>query len=74
MADCEFLENCLFFNDKLENMPTASGMMKNMYDKWHHAKGSRYRIAIDLGKSAVPDHMFQFLYFPFHLLHFTCLS
>jgi len=58
MADCEFLENCLFFNDKLKNMPTASGMMKNMYCKWHHAKCSRYRIAIALGKSGVPDDMF----------------
>ena len=58
MTDCEFLKKCMFFNDKLKNMPTASGMMKKMYCKWNHAKCARYRIAIALGKSAVPDDMF----------------
>jgi hypothetical protein len=28
MADCEWLEICPFFNDKLKNMPAASDTMK----------------------------------------------
>ena len=58
MTNCEFLEKCLFFNDKLENMPTASDMMKSMYCRWNYAKCARYIIAINLGKSAVPHDMF----------------
>ena len=58
MKDCEYLEKCLFFNDKLENMPKASDVMKKMYCRWHHAKCARYAIAITLGKSAIPADMF----------------
>ena len=58
MADCEFLEKCLFFNDKLENMPKATDMMKKMYCKWHYTKCARYKIAITMGRSAIPDDMF----------------
>ena len=58
MTDCEFLTKCLFFNDKLENMPKASDMMKNMYCRWNYTKCARYMVAITLGKSAVPGDMY----------------
>ncbi len=58
MPDCELLAECLFFNDKLKNMPTASDMMKKMYCKWHYTKCARYKIAINLGKQAVPKDLF----------------
>ena len=58
MTDCEFLKECPFFHDKLKNMPTAADMMKKMYCKWHHTKCARYKIAITMGKSAVPNDMF----------------
>jgi hypothetical protein len=57
-TDCELLEGCLFFNDKLKNLPKASDMMKKMYCKWHYAKCARYKIAIAMGKSAVPKDLF----------------
>lgn len=56
--NCEFLEKCLFFNDKLENMPAASDMMKKMYCRWNHTKCARYMVAATLGKSVVPDDMY----------------
>ena len=31
MADCEFLDGCLFFNDQMEDMPSVSNLLK------HHA-------------------------------------
>jgi len=58
MTDCEFLEKCPFFNDKLTNMPTASDMMKKMYCKWNHTKCARFKIATTMGRSAVPNNMF----------------
>ena len=58
MTDCEFLEKCLFFNDKLTNMPTAADMMKKTYCKWNHTKCARNRIAMAMGRSAVPNDMF----------------
>jgi len=57
-TDCEFLEKCLFFNDKLENMPKAADMMKKMYCKWNYKKCARRVIATTLGPSAVPTDLF----------------
>lgn len=58
MQDCELLVECLFFNDKLKNMPKASDIMKKMYCKWHYTKCARYKIAMAMGKKAVPTDMF----------------
>ena len=58
MQDCELLIECLFFNDKLKNMPAASDIMKKMYCKWHYTTCARYKIAMALGKSAVPTDLF----------------
>ncbi|UCD66530.1 MAG: hypothetical protein JSW69_02605 [Deltaproteobacteria bacterium] len=58
MTYCEFISECMFFNDKLKNMPTASDMMKKMYCQWHYTKCARYKIATTLGKRAVPADMF----------------
>jgi len=58
MSECELLADCLFFNDKLKNMPTASDMMKKMYCKWHYSKCARYKVATTLGRKAVPADMF----------------
>ncbi|MFC1837351.1 hypothetical protein ACFLYW_01555 [Thermodesulfobacteriota bacterium] len=58
MADCELLEKCLFFNDKLKNMPEASDMMKKIYCRWNFAKCARYKVAITLGRKDVPLDLF----------------
>ena len=58
MTDCEFLKKCLFFNDKLENMPKAADMMKETYCQWRYTECARYKIANVLGKSAVPHDVF----------------
>ena len=58
MPDCEFLQECLFFNDKLKNMPKASDMLKKTYCKWHFNKCARHKVAIGLGKSAIPMDMY----------------
>ena len=58
MDDCVYLKKCLFFNDKLKNMPKASESLKNMYCKWHHVKCARYKIATTLGANAIPENLF----------------
>jgi len=58
MAECELLVECPFFNDKLKNMPSASDMMKKTYCKWNYIKCARYKIAMEMGKKAVPGNMF----------------
>lgn len=58
MQNCEFLLKCLFFNDKLKDMPKASGMMKKAYCKWHYAKCGRFKIAKALGEKAIPADLY----------------
>ena len=58
MPDCEFLKGCLFFNDKLENMPKAADMMKKTYCQWRYTECARHKIAIVLGRSAIPNDVF----------------
>jgi len=58
MADCELLEKCLFFHDKLKNMPSAADSMKRLYCRWNFAKCARYKVAIALGRREVPLDLF----------------
>ena len=58
MADCELLPKCLYFNDKLEKMPTASEGVKSMYCLWHYEECARYMVAKVMGSESVPPDLF----------------
>ena len=58
MADCEFLTLCPFFNDKMENMPSAADMMKKLYCKWNYSHCARYMVAMALGRKKIPPDLF----------------
>jgi hypothetical protein len=58
MKDCELLSKCLYFNDKLKNMPIASEIVKKMYCRWHYEECARYRVAMVLGPENVPTDLF----------------
>ena len=58
MADCDFLALCPFFNDKMENMPSAADMMKKLYCRWNYTQCARYMVAIALGRGKVPTNLF----------------
>lgn len=58
MADCELLKKCLFFNDKLDNMPSAAKTLKDLYCRWNFAKCARYKVATAVGKENVPADLF----------------
>ncbi|GFO54472.1 hypothetical protein GMSM_14790 [Geomonas sp. Red276] len=58
MADCEFLGNCIFFNDKMAAMPSTAGVIKMMYCNDNFVECARYVVRQQLGKEHVPSDLF----------------
>ena len=58
MADCECLEGCPFFNDRMESMPSLSNIYKKKYCKTDSSRCARYMVFKALGKPAVPVDLF----------------
>lgn len=54
MADCECLAGCLFFNDKMQNMPAAANLLKNRLCRGDNGKCARYMVVKAMGRSNVP--------------------
>ncbi len=57
MADCEMLAKCLFFNDKMANMPAMAEMMKKKYCRGDNSKCARYMVCTRLGREKVPPDL-----------------
>jgi len=58
MADCECLERCPFFNDKMANMPSMADMLKSRYCKGDWASCARHRVFLALGEEAVSGDLY----------------
>ena len=58
MADCECLVGCIFFNDKMERMPTMADMYKTKYCKGNAEDCARYTVFKKLGKGKVPVDLY----------------
>ncbi|MBN1698014.1 MAG: hypothetical protein JW881_10910 [Spirochaetales bacterium] len=58
MADCECLGGCIFFNDKMGNMPSIASIMKQNYCKTNNSGCARYMVFKALGKEKVPGDLF----------------
>jgi hypothetical protein len=58
MGECEFIEFCPFFNDKLENKPDKIEEMKEKYCKSNNLNCARYMVANALGKEFMPPELF----------------
>jgi len=54
MADCEMIAKCIFFNDKMANMPAMAEIMKKKYCRGDNTKCARYLVCKKLGKEKVP--------------------
>lgn len=54
MTDCECLAGCLFFNDKLQNMPAAANSLKKRLCKGDNSGCARYMVLVALGRQKVP--------------------
>jgi hypothetical protein len=55
---CEFLDNCPFFNDRMDNMPTVSGVYKKIYCHGNNENCARYMIAKRLGVESIPSTVY----------------
>lgn len=58
MAQCECLPQCPFFNDKMQNMPALSNLLKKEYCNGDSTDCARHMIFKKLGKEAVPSNLY----------------
>lgn len=58
MAQCELLEGCIFFNDKMKDMPGMSNILKEQYCKSGNSSCARYMVFQALGRPHVPPDLF----------------
>ena len=58
MKKCPVLENCRFFNDIIENMPSISGSLKERYCLGNNTECARFRIFTEIGKEHLPYDVF----------------
>jgi len=58
MSDCPNSATCIFFNDKMLNMPAMAEMYKKNYCKGDFANCARYMVFTSLGKEKVAADLF----------------
>lgn len=58
MSDCELLEKCIFFNDKMANMPSTAQVIKRKYCTGDSSECARYMVCKALGRERVPADLF----------------
>ncbi len=58
MADCELLKGCIFFNDKMADMPSTAEIIKTRYCKGDNQDCARYMVVQALGRGSVPENLF----------------
>lgn len=58
MANCEILETCILFNDRLNNMPKTADIIKKKYCCGDNSECARHIIFLALGKEKVPLDLF----------------
>ena len=56
--ECELLPTCIFFNDKMKNMPAMSELYKQQYCQGDKAACARYMVFSKLGRDKVPPDLF----------------
>jgi hypothetical protein len=56
--DCELLAGCLFFNDKMKDMPATSLIYKSQYCRTDKSSCARYMVYQALGRGQVPADLF----------------
>ena len=57
MANCELMETCIFFNDKMASMPATAEVFKKMYCRGDSSDCARMIVVKALGRQNVPADM-----------------
>ncbi len=58
MVECELLSSCIFFNDKMADMPATAEMMKNRLCRGNKLECARYMVSQQLGRAKVPHDLY----------------
>lgn len=58
MANCELIDKCLFFNDKMRNMPGTAEMFKKKYCIENNSYCARHIVVKAMGREKVPPNLF----------------
>jgi hypothetical protein len=58
MADCKLIEKCIFFNDKMANMPGTSASFKRKFCQDNFSICARYQVFDAVGRDKVPRDLF----------------
>ncbi len=58
MADCSLIDSCIFFKEKMQNMPSMTKMYKQRYCKGEMEQCARYQVYKEVGKGNVPDDLY----------------
>lgn len=58
MPDCELIQGCIFFNNKMQNMPATAELLKKKYCKDAFATCARYMVFKAIGRPGVPQDLY----------------
>ena len=58
MAECEFLNGCPFFNDKMKDTEGLGAMYKKKYCLGDNSECARYMVVTELGKGHVTMNLY----------------
>ena len=58
MADCELLDGCPFFNDRLKNRSGMTELFKRQYCRTDNSECARHMVFEALGREHVPPDLF----------------
>lgn len=58
MAECDKLTTCIFFNDRMDDMPTVAALLKKQYCQGDFRACARFRVTAKLGSTSVPGTLF----------------
>jgi len=55
---CALIETCIFFNDKMSNMPSMANMYKERYCREDFNSCARYQVFDAVGRENVPKDLY----------------
>jgi hypothetical protein len=58
MPDCSLIKTCIFFNDKMADIPSTAEIFKNLYCKNDFDDCARMIVVKALGREKVPADLF----------------
>lgn len=58
MPVCELCDTCIFFNDKMPDMPAVADFLKDKYCRGTYDICARFRIYREFGRENVPAGLF----------------